>query len=171
MYPSFRQGRKTGLWEPLLTALRDRIRRRDGRESPPRAGIVDSQSVKTTRVGGVRGDAGATQVKRRKRHLVVDTQGLGLRVKGHTAAMLDRAAISLLRDQGHTQFTRLRHLWLDAGDNGRDTGKPWVANRLGWTVARVRHPPKPRGVITLSETEPDCDKRLPPPGFKVLPRR
>ena len=85
--------------------------------------------------------------------------------------MLDRAAISLLRDQGHTQFTRLRHLWLDAGDNGRDTGKPWVANRLGWTVARVRHPPKPRGVITLSETEPDCDKRLPPPGCKVLQRR
>jgi putative transposase len=73
-----------------------------------------------------------------------------------------------------TQFPRLRHVWLDAGHNGRGKGKDWIEKMLGWTTKIVQHPPKPRYVWLPKGVEPDWDKimaQLPPPGFHVLPRR
>jgi putative transposase len=37
--------------------------------------IVDSQSVKTTERGGKKGDDGVKKIQRRKRPILVDTQG------------------------------------------------------------------------------------------------
>ena len=70
----FRRWRLDGTWERMHAALRERVRRVVGRDAQPSAGMIDSQSVKTTGVGGVRGYDGAKKLSGRKRHLLVDTR-------------------------------------------------------------------------------------------------
>ena len=142
-----------------------------GRDPEPSAGIVDRQSVTTTGVGGVRGDDAGTQVTGRTRHRLVATQGLVLAATVHTADVMDRDGIRLLREPIKSVFSRLSHLWLDAGYTGTGTGKEWVEQELGWTAAIVRHPPTPRSIWVPKDGEPDWATILPPAGFRVLPRR
>ena len=79
---------------------------------------MDSQSVKTTGVGGERGYDSGKKVKGRKRHLFVDTQGLVLKVKVQPANVMDRDGIKPLLERVREHFRRLSYLWLDAGYNG-----------------------------------------------------
>ena len=90
-----------------------------------------------------RGYDGGKKVKGRKRHLLVDTQGLVLKARVHSAKVQDREGIKLLLEAAWDRLPqRLSHLWMDAGYTGEGKGADWVEKVLGWTTEIVRHPPK-----------------------------
>jgi putative transposase len=108
-----------GLWERVNTALRQRVRQAADREAQPSVAILDSQSVKTTEVGGEHGFDGGKKVNGRKRHILVDTMGNLLSVIAHAANIGERdGAKRLLARLPEPLWERLEKILADGGYEG-----------------------------------------------------
>ena len=114
--------RRDGTWERINTVLRERHRQRIGRTRQPSAAIIDSQSTKTTEMGGPRGyDGGKKSGKKisgRKRHLLVDTQGTLLKAYVHEADVHDRRGAEFLLYGVQHLFPAIQLMWGDSAYRG-----------------------------------------------------
>lgn len=128
--------RDTQLWRRINRALLARARRSVGRKPTPSAGIIDSQTAKTTESGGPRGFDPAKRMKGRKRHLVTDTEGWLLAVQVHSADIQDNHGAVPLLKAVRRRFGRLRHLFADRVYRG-----PKLLNAISdvgkWTIEIV----------------------------------
>lgn len=109
-------------------------------------------------------------MKGRKRHLIVDTAGLLMRVLVHAANLQDQDGGKVLLAPLKGLFPRLKLIWADSAYEKGDFVE-WVKAALGWTVEIVKHPWSGlRGVWAPEGVVIDWEK-IRPRGFHVLKRR
>ena len=151
VYGIFRNGRDDGTWRRIHDSLRNKLRRSAGRKTSPSAAIIDSQSIKTTEVGGQRGYDAGKKINGRKRHIVVDTLGLILAVVVHPADIQDYdGAVLVLGALGelNARFHRLKVIFADSA-YGRNQLPEAVKGAFGWLLQTVLRPARVKSFVVL----------------------
>jgi putative transposase len=153
IYGYHRRFCELGLWERLNTELRIRLRLLDGRKAQPTAVVFDTQSVKTTPVGGERGFDGYKKISGRKRFLLVDTLGLLLLVKIVPANIAETKAAMSGLEKVKEVFSMVTLAWADQGFGG-EPFSTWLMKEVGWKLELTS------GISTPGKAD-----------FEVAPRR
>jgi len=150
VYYYFAKWRDTDLIEHINNMLREHVRMKMGKKPTPSAVIADSQSIKTTRRGGIRGIDGNKKINGRKRHVIVDTLGFVLTVVVHAANIHDSKGVELVFRRMKESFVGLKVVFADGGYRGQLI--EWANSTFGYIIK----------IVMRTDQQP---------GFKVVHKR
>jgi transposase len=136
------------VWETINFLLLQQARERAGREASPSAGVIDSQSVKTTESGGPRGYDAGKKINGRKRHIITDTVGHLVAAKVHAADIQDRDGAPSLLASIRYLFPWLRHVFADGGYAGEKLATALAGHRQ-WQIEIVKRSDRSAGFYVL----------------------
>lgn len=140
--------RDSRLWQTINHYLLMTLRVAQGRKASPSAGVIDSQSVKTTESGGPRGYDAGKKIKGRKRHILTDTCGYIVHAVIHAADIQDRDGAPLVLKDIRKSFPWLRHIFADGGYAG-DKLKQALAKIGKWTIKIIKRSDTAKGFVLL----------------------